>query len=160
MARQGGGGWDLSVHLSALSAQLCKHTQWALVGKERLANKTETWRECTDPQHYFLSLVPHNSVLQSLESQVTPKLLPKKKKLSTPLPPSFVSLSPSSHSFSSHTPFPYSAVIPPSFHFSLDPHIPLSSLSLTGLQQTSLPLEERVSHCLKAITPLSCVVCS
>lgn len=62
--REGGGcGWDLSVHLSALSAQLCKHTQWALVGKERLANKPETWRECTDPQHYFLSLVPHNSIL-------------------------------------------------------------------------------------------------
>lgn len=71
----GEGGGGLSVHLSALSTQLCKHTQWALVGKERLANKPETWRECSDPQHYFLSLVPHNSIPQTLESQVYSRIV-------------------------------------------------------------------------------------
>lgn len=149
-----GAGWDLSVHLSVLSAQLCKHTQWALEGKERLANKPETWRECTDPQHYFLSLVPHNSIPQSPESQVTPELLKKIVQTSASLFRISLAI------FSSHTPFPYSVVIPPSFHFlSLFILIFHHHPSLTGLQQTSLALEDCVSLCLKAITRQSCEVC-
>lgn len=149
---------DLSIHLSVLSAQLCKHTQWALVGKERLANKPETWRECTDPQHYLPSLFPHNSILQPLESQVTPDCFKKTVHTSASLFRILLTLFPFlwfSHSFSllGHNSSFLSL-------FSLSIHIFHHHPSLTGPQRTSLALEERVSLCRKAITRQSFEVCS